>query len=168
VEGDALAGAGDAYVQGVFAEISAHQGYFAGQMRRYRWARVTVIVSAALVPVLSVVEGVPRWVLGALGGLAAVVESLNQLYRWRDSALNTMRVGNALESEWNRYVTGVRPYQDRRVALARFVDRVERIRAQGSDAFAGLWAEDRPPSSQPGPDTEPNQPAATTAGAVPT
>jgi len=103
------------------------------------------------VPVLSPIDIVPRWGLGVLGGLAAVMESLNQLYRWRDSALSSQKVGNAMESELNRYSTGTKPYADDRVALARFVDVIERIRAQGSDAFAGLWAEDKPPSSQPGP-----------------
>jgi hypothetical protein len=83
------------------------------------------------------------------------MEAMNQVYRWRDSAINAQKVGNALETQLNLFVTGVQPYNDEATAFAGFVSRVERIRSQGSDAFAGLWAEDRPPSSQPGPASEP-------------
>jgi hypothetical protein len=142
----------DIYRQGVLAQVNAHAKYFTRQMSRYRRARVVVIVSAALVPILSPIETLPRWALGALGGLAAIMESLNQLYRWRDSAVNAEKTGNALESELNRYWTRTRPYERDDTALQVFVNKVEGIRAHGSDAFAGLWSEDKPPSSQSGPE----------------
>ena len=141
----------EAYRAGVVAEVTAYGRYFAKQLKRYRFARILVIVSAALVPVLSAVQGTPRWVLGVLGAIAAVTESLIQLYRWRDAALNAQRMGNAMESELTRYTTGAEPYADDATAFALFVDRVEKVRASGADAFAGLWAEDKPPASQAGP-----------------
>jgi hypothetical protein len=62
--GEPVAPAPDAeYTKVVRAEILRHWMYFGKQMTRYRIARAIVIVSAALVPVLAVVEQVPRWAL---------------------------------------------------------------------------------------------------------
>lgn len=120
-------------------------------MSAHRVARVVVIISAAVVPVLSAVEGAPRWLLGLLGAIAAATESLSQLFRWRDSAIAAEKLGNQMESQLNLYVTGTAPYDDDETAGSLFVRRTESLRDTGTNAFVGLWAEDRPPVGQGGP-----------------
>lgn len=54
----------DEYRERVHNEIRKLQAYFSKRITIYRMAQTTVIVSAALVPVLAIWEAVPRWVLG--------------------------------------------------------------------------------------------------------
>ena len=138
------------YAAQVAEEIGAHDGYFDRNMRRYRWARVVVILAAASVPVCSAFESLPRWVLGILGGIAAVAEALSQLYRWRDSALGAQNLSSALQQQLNLYNTQTGPYADESTAFDRFVVVVEQIRHHGVAAFNDLWGQDEPPSALPG------------------
>ena len=143
----------------VVAEIAAQQAYFARQLKRHRQARVVVLVSAGLVPVLTPVDVVPRYVLGVLGAIAAITEALIQLYRWRDSAVAAQRTANALETQLNLYRTATEPYHEELdLAFHKFVVTIETIRSSAAQNFAGIWAEDRPPSAVPPPEAAPQQP----------
>lgn len=149
----------DEYVQAVRKEIGALQRYFTGQITRYRIARSIVIVSAALVPVLATAAQVPRWVLAAFGGLAAVIEGMQGLFQYRASALNAMRTANALERVLNKYMTSVTPYEGPdRESFSELVRNIEKIRKDADEAFLHTWqaaeireipagnAKSRPPS----------------------
>ena len=138
------------YAAQVAQEITAHDDYFEHNMRRYRWARVVVIVTAALVPVCSAIDAMPRWGLGLLGGAAAVTEAVSQLYRWRDSALGAQTLSSALQQQLNLYNTGTGPYAVQATAFERFVVVVETIRHEGVATFNDLWGQDEPPSALAG------------------
>lgn len=145
------------YVQDVAADIEKQQGYLTSRLRRYRIAKVIAIVAAGLVPVLATVPQIGKVWLGALGAIAVVAESLIQLYRWRDSALAAMQMANALNVQLDLYRTRSAPYnvETGRALFSRFVLATTAIRRGAGDAFAGIWAEDRPPSASPGAATEP-------------
>lgn len=138
------------YRQYVLGDIAKKHAYFSKQLTRYRWSRATVIVSAALIPVLSPVDQIPIWVLGSLGAIAAIVESLNQLYRWRDAALAAQQAANALETQVNLYSTSSEPYSssDIRANLSNFVRSVEAIRSHSHESFAGMWGENMPSTTR--------------------
>jgi hypothetical protein len=134
----------------VVAQIAAQQKYFKGRLTRYRIARIVVIVPAGLVPVLTTMNAIPRYVLGILGAIAAITEALIQLYRWRDSALAAQRTANSMESQLNLYRTGAGPYNEElELAFHRFATAIENIRDGASESFAGIWVEDTPPSRKP-------------------
>ncbi len=139
--GEPVAPALDAeYTKVVHAEIRRHWTYFGKQMTRYRIARAIVIVSAALVPVLAVVEQVPRWALGVLGAVAVVTEGIQGLYQFRTAALTAMRTGNALERVLNKYMTAVTPYEGAaEKAFPVFVKDIEAIREMADEAFLQTW-----------------------------
>jgi hypothetical protein len=106
----------------------------------YRVARVTTIVSAALVPVLAVADQVPRWVLGILGGVAVITEGIQGLYQFRLAALNAMKTANDLERVLNKYMTAVEPYEgSSQQAFPVFVNDIEAIRANADSAFLQTW-----------------------------
>ncbi|WP_029136780.1 DUF4231 domain-containing protein [Nakamurella lactea] len=140
------------FVQDVADDIEKQQGYMTSRLRRYRVARVVAIVAAGLVPVLATVPEIGKVWLGALGALAVVAESLIQLYRWRDSALAAMQMANAMNVQLDLFRTRTPPYdtETRQSRFSRFVLAITAIRRGAGDAFAGIWAEDRPPSAAPG------------------
>jgi len=105
-------------------------------MTRYRAARIVVIVTAALVPVLAAVGGVPRWALGLLGATAAIMEGLQGLFQFRRSALDAMKTCNELERTLNKHITAIDPYQGSPdTAFPLFVAEIEAIRKAADDAF---------------------------------
>jgi hypothetical protein len=143
----------DEYIQGVREDIKQHRAYFSRQMTRYRAARIVVIVTAALVPVLAAVGGVPRWALGLLGAIAAITEGVQGLFQFRRSALDAMKTCNELERTLNRYLTAIDPYQGSPdTAFPLFVAEIEAIRKAADDAFLQTWQATASP--QPLPDSQ--------------
>lgn len=151
----ALAEVSAEFVQDVADDVEKQHRYVSRQMRKYRIARVVAIVAAGLVPVLATVPAIGKVWLGALGALAVVAESVIQLYRWRDAALAAMQLGNALHVHLDLYRTRSAPYDTEtgQARFSRFAAAITSIRRGAADAFAGIWAEDRPPSAAPGPET---------------
>jgi hypothetical protein len=139
----------DEYIEAVRREIRGLGAYFAKQITRYRIARILVIISAAMVPVLASVSAAPRWVLGAFGALAVATEGIQQLYQFQRSALNAMSTANALERVLNAYMTGTGRYAgpvDQAFPL--LVEDVEKIRQAADKAFLETWQAAAQPSSQ--------------------
>jgi hypothetical protein len=141
---DASAGAATptpaSYVQKVREEKDRQSEYFRKQLSRYRVARIVVIVSATLVPVLAATPVVPRLVLGMLGAVAAIAEAVQELYQFRKTALNAMQTANALERALNKYMTSTRPYAGtENQVFNRFVEDVEAIRESADKAFLETW-----------------------------
>jgi hypothetical protein len=124
------------YVERVRAEIRLH--YLNKQLRRYRIARLVVIVSAALVPVLAAATVVPRVALGALGAIAAVTEAIHQTFQFQRTGIEAMRTANALERELNRFMMSVGPYGTGD-AIVSFVTQIESIREDADRAFYNTW-----------------------------
>ena len=130
----------DQYTDGVREEIRQLGAYFAKQINRYRAARVLVILSAALVPVLAAVSAVPRWVLGIFGALAVAAEGIQQLYQFHRSALNAMSTANALERVLNAYMTGTGRYAGSvNQVFPLLVEDVEKLRGAADKAFLETW-----------------------------
>lgn len=125
---------------GVRNEIQVLRGYFTRQLQRYRWSRAIVIISAALVPILAAAPVIPRWVLAALGAIAAATEAIAQLFQLRRSGLEAMRTSNALERQLTRYMASIDPYgRDVPDAFDRFAIKVEEIREAADKAFYDTW-----------------------------
>ena len=117
--------------------------------RFYKRARVTVIVAAALIPVISFLpaDAPDFWVnypwpaAGALtallGALIVVVESLLQLNGWHKNWLAYRQTCERLRVEQSRYIHYVAPYDEPDAkALKRLVDRSETIMsAERNDWF---------------------------------
>lgn len=140
----------DEYIEGIRREKEQYRVYFSRQIIRYRAARIVVIVTAALVPVLATVTTVPRWVLGLLGAIAAVTESVQGLFQFRRSALNAMKTCNELERVLNRYMTAIDPYQgppDTTFPL--LVEHIEAIRKTADEAFLQTWQATTSPPQLP-------------------
>jgi hypothetical protein len=143
----------DRFEAGVVTDIIRWQAYVQRQLRRHRGTRVVVIAAAGVVPVLASIDGVAKIWLGVFGAIAAVAEALSQLYRWRDSGVALMRSANALDHLHNLYATMSAPYDGPR-PFQRYIADVENVRTAASAAFAGIWAEDKPPAgSAPPPGT---------------
>jgi uncharacterized protein DUF4231 len=78
----------------------------------YRSLKIAVIVVAASIPVLSGVppEAVPRWVLGALGALVAVIEGIQQVYQFHANWISYRATCEGLTREKFLYLAKAGPY----------------------------------------------------------
>ena len=132
------------YLEEVQQEIFDHDKYHRIRMRAYRLSRMVVIVAAGLVPIFAAVDGIPKWVLGILGGLAAASEAVQQLYQMRQSALQAMRTGNLLAREMRMYLTASGPYSTASDsdAFELLTRRVENIRQSAEILFADTWLQE--------------------------
>jgi hypothetical protein len=136
------------YTEGVRGEIRQLGAYFAKKITWYRIARIAVIVSAALVPVLAAVTVVPRWVLGIFGALAVATEGIQQLYQFQKSALHAMSTANSLERVLNKYITAVGRYKGSAdQAFPLFVEDIETIRSGADKEFLQTWQASAPSST---------------------
>jgi hypothetical protein len=105
----------------------------------YKIMKITVIATAALIPLLSGLQtpmGVPSWVLGILGALIAIVEGIQQLNQYHANWISYRSTCEALKHEKFLYLAKAGLYAtatDPRVLLA------ERIEALVSQEHA-KWA----------------------------
>lgn len=130
------------HVSGLYDMLAKHH---ARQMAWYRGARILVILSAGSIPVLTGIPAVPGWVVAILGAVAAATEALVQLFRWRDSAITSMRSANVIEDHLTRFDLRLPPYDGPPgPAFRRFADAVLVTSSAVSRDFLGLWAEDLP------------------------
>jgi Protein of unknown function (DUF4231) len=97
----------------------------------YRSLKVIVIVAAATIPVLSSFEPdvVPRWVLGALGALVAVIEGVQQVFQFHANWISYRATAEGLKREKFLYLAKADPYAapERDVLLA---ERIEALMTQ--------------------------------------
>jgi hypothetical protein len=134
------------FAKGVLADRDQLKKYFRRRMRWYRILRTIVIVATASVPVFAAIDVVPRWVLGALGAVAATAEGIQQLYQLRLSALNAMRTANDLEREWTAAFYGTGAYATAEDKYLLFVERAEQIRREADRLFLQGWQRDSLPA----------------------
>jgi len=110
----------------------------------YRSLKVLVIVVAASIPVLSSVDlpfvgpdGAPKWVLGALGALVAVIEGIQQVYQFHANWISYRASCEALKREKFLYLAKAGPYAagGGDVLLA---ERIESLISQENAKWASL------------------------------
>jgi Protein of unknown function (DUF4231) len=79
---------------------------------RYRSLKIAVIVVAASIPVLSSLtpDAVPRWVLGALGALVAVIEGIQQVFQFHANWIAYRATSEELKREKFLYLANAGPY----------------------------------------------------------
>jgi hypothetical protein len=104
--------------------------------RGYKVLKVVVIVIAASIPVLSNAslpllppEGAPRWVLGVLGALIAIIEGIQQVYQFHTNWISYRATCEGLKREKFLYLAKAGPYAagDPDVLLA---ERIEAVMTQ--------------------------------------
>jgi hypothetical protein len=114
----------------------------------YKIMKITVIATAALIPLLSGLQipyfapmGVPTWVLGILGALIAIVEGIQQLNQYHANWTSYRSTCEALKHEKFLYLAKAGPYAvatDPRVLLA---ERVEALVSQEHAKWASSQEE---------------------------
>jgi Protein of unknown function (DUF4231) len=105
--------------------------------RFYKSLKMTVIATAALIPLLSGLEvphlaptGVPTWVLGVLGALIAVVEGLQQLNQYHANWISYRSTCEALKHEKFLYLGKAGPYAVAADPHALLAERIESLVSQ--------------------------------------
>jgi Protein of unknown function (DUF4231) len=101
----------------------------------YKWLKLTVIVLAALIPLLSGLDmpapmGVPKWFLGALGALIAIIEGVQQVNQYHASWISYRSTAEALKHEKFLYLGNAGPYLAAPDPRAQLAERVEAIVSQ--------------------------------------
>jgi hypothetical protein len=104
--------------------------------RYYKLMKITVIVLAALIPLLSglnvpsIALTVPTWALGTLGALIAVMEGIQQVGQYHENWISYRSTSESLKHEKFLYLAKAGPYAataDPRVLLA---ERIEALISQ--------------------------------------
>ncbi len=105
--------------------------------RWYKALKVTVIILAALIPVLAGVPlpllpatGAPSWVLGILGAVVVVIEGIQQLYQYHGNWISYRSTCEALKHEKYLYLAKAGPYAAAADAHALLAERVEFLVSQ--------------------------------------
>lgn len=83
----------------------------------YKTLKIIVVIAAALIPLLSGLQlpfaslsDVPRWVLGAIGALIAVVEGIQQINQYHANWIAYRSTCEALKHEKYLYLSKAGPY----------------------------------------------------------
>jgi hypothetical protein len=104
---------------------------------RFKILKILVIVSAALIPLLSSSQlpfappnSLPNWVLGALGALIAVVEGIQQLNQYHANWIAYRSTCEALKHEKYLYLGQAGPYASAANAHALLAERIESLVSQ--------------------------------------
>jgi Protein of unknown function (DUF4231) len=101
----------------------------------YKWLKVTVIVLAALIPLLSGLDipapmGMPKWFLGVLGALIAIIEGVQQVNQYHANWISYRSTAEALNHEKFLYLGKAGPYLAAADPRALLAERVEAIVSQ--------------------------------------
>jgi hypothetical protein len=103
----------------------------------YKIMKITVIVTAALIPLLSGLQvpyiapmGVPPWVLGILGALIAIVEGIQQLNQYHANWISYRSICEALKHEKFLYLAKAGPYAVAKDPRALLAERIEALVSQ--------------------------------------
>ena len=105
--------------------------------RRYKALKITVIVIAALIPLLSglplasvLTGGLPIWVLGALGAAIAIIEGIQQVKQYHSNWISYRSTCEALKHEKFLYLGKAGPYAGAADPHALLAERVESLVSQ--------------------------------------
>jgi hypothetical protein len=127
----------------------------------YRSLKIIVIVAAASIPVLSSVDlpfvgpsGVPKWVLGALGALIAVIEGVQQVYQFHADWISYRATCEGLKREKFLYLAKAGPYAsaDSDTLLA---ERIEALMTQENTKWVSQETVDKGGAKPPEASTKP-------------
>jgi hypothetical protein len=103
--------------------------------RVFKVLKMVVILAAALIPFLAGLN-VPRWIIGGLGVLIAVIEGLQQMNQYHPNWITYRSTGEALKHEKFLYLAKAGPYAaapDPHVLLA---ERIESLVSQENAKWA--------------------------------
>jgi hypothetical protein len=105
--------------------------------RYYKNLKICVIGAAALIPLLSGLrlsfafsEGMPSWVLGALGAGIAVLEGIQQVNQYHANWISYRSTCEALKHEKYLYLGNAGPYAAAVAAHGLLAERVESLVSQ--------------------------------------
>jgi hypothetical protein len=122
--------------------------------RHYKALKITVIVIAALIPLLSGLPlasvlpgGLPTWVLGALGAAIAIIEGIQQVNQYHSNWISYRSTCEALKHEKYLYLGKAGPYAGVADAHALLAERVESLVSQEH----AKWASTQEIATKPAP-----------------
>jgi hypothetical protein len=104
--------------------------------RYYKSLKIVVIVVAASIPVLSGnlpffgPDGTPKWVLGVLGALVAVIEGVQQVYQFHANWLSYRATCEGLKREKFLYLAKAGPYAAATDSDVLLAERIEALISQ--------------------------------------
>jgi len=104
---------------------------------RFKVFKVAVIIAAALIPLLSASQlpfapsnGVPNWVLGALGAFIAIVEGIQQINQYQANWISYRSTCESLKHEKYLYLGQAGPYATAANSHALLAERIESLVSQ--------------------------------------
>jgi len=116
--------------------------------RCYKTLKITVIVAAALIPLLSGAQlpfapatGVPSWVLGALGAVIAIIEGIQQLNQYHANWISYRSTCESLKHEKFLYLGKTGPYATAANAHSLLAERIESLVSQEHAKWASSQEE---------------------------
>ncbi|WP_317928604.1 DUF4231 domain-containing protein [Halioxenophilus sp. WMMB6] len=109
----------------------------------FLWQTVA-IVSAALVPILSLNPEIFRYLIAICGALSAVCVGILTLFKYQENWVKFRSASEELKSHLAQYWIGTGPYQERRYAFQRLAENCENI----VRAERGQWAQQFTPEPQ--------------------
>ena len=105
--------------------------------RFYKILKITVIATAALIPLLSGLQvpylaptGIPTWILGVLGALIAVIEGVQELGQYHANWISYRSTCESLKHEKFLYLGKAGPYAVAVDAHALLAERIESLVSQ--------------------------------------
>jgi hypothetical protein len=123
--------------------------------RRYKALKITVIVIAALIPLLSGIpltsvlpDGLPNWVLGALGAAIAIIEGIQQVNQYHSNWISYRSTCEALKHEKYLYFGKAGPYAAAADPHALLAERVESLVSQEHAKWASTQEIATKPATQ--------------------
>jgi hypothetical protein len=123
--------------------------------RRYKALKITVIVIAALIPLLSGLPlasvlpgGLPNWVLGALGAAIAIIEGIQQVNQYHSNWISYRSTCEALKHEKYLYLGKAGPYAAAADPHSLLAERVESLVSQEHAKWASTQEIATRPASQ--------------------
>jgi hypothetical protein len=114
--------------------------------RNYKALKITVMVLAALLPLLSALPlpitptGLPNWVLGAIGAVIAVIEGIQQVNQYHANWIAYRSTCEALKHEKYLYLANAGPYAAATTPRGLLAERIESLVSQEHAKWASVQA----------------------------
>lgn len=102
----------------------------------YKVLKITVLIAAALLPLLSALPlpltppAVPNWVLGAIGAIIAIIEGLQQLNQYHANWIAYRSTCESLKHEKYLYLAKAGPYAAAAEPHGLLAERIESLVSQ--------------------------------------
>jgi hypothetical protein len=151
-------------------QIEFYDGRSGLNQKRYKSLKILVIFASALIPLLSGLSVIPTAVIGGLGALIAIVESIQQVGQYHSNWISYRSTAEALKHEKFLYLAGAGAYAGVANATALLAERIEALVSQENAKWTSVQQRepgkpgDQPEqqsAQQPGQPGAPGQPATT-------